>query len=176
MSDDPGLFDKMQACKQELQTAIEKSVCDLEPAIAARYSVHGTPLSTVIGDSLISVGMRYYAKGRLATEEEWHQIGQHLRLMMLGLSEYRRQEQGGKFSSETVPASDDEIEVAAKELHPNALSIQLQQKTDFHGTAAKEVGPGWEVLAFEHRNTFNYEADSRDELLAKLITANEKKK
>jgi hypothetical protein len=75
-------------------------------------------------------------------------------------------------------ASKHDIRVAAKERHPSAVNIRLEAKEDFKIPGVVEVDgehPGIRVIVNADGRQYVYEADTRDELLAKLLEKREDK-
>jgi predicted house-cleaning noncanonical NTP pyrophosphatase (MazG superfamily) len=69
-----------------------------------------------------------------------------------------------------MTASKQEIRGAAKERHPNAVNIRMEAKEDFNIPGiADEERPGIRVIVNADGRDYVYEADTRDELLAKLV-------
>jgi hypothetical protein len=69
-------------------------------------------------------------------------------------------------------ASKHDIRVAAKERHPSAVNIRLEAKEDFKIPGVVEVDgehPGIRVIVNADGRQYVYEADTRDELLLKLL-------
>jgi hypothetical protein len=77
-----------------------------------------------------------------------------------------------------MPASKHDIRVAAKERHPNAVNIQMEAKEDFIIPGIAEIDgdhPGIRVIVNADGQRHVYEADTRDELIAKLTTKGQSK-
>ena len=77
-----------------------------------------------------------------------------------------------------MPATKQDIRAAAKERHPNSVSIQMEAKEDFIIPGIAEVEgdhPGIRVIVTDGGQRHVYEADTRDELIAILTTKGDSK-
>jgi len=77
-----------------------------------------------------------------------------------------------------MPASKQDIRAAAKERHPQSVSIQMEAKEDFiiPGIAAVDGDhPGVRVIVTDGGQRHVYEADTRDEMISILKANGENK-
>ncbi len=77
-----------------------------------------------------------------------------------------------------MPASKHDIRIAAKVCHPNAVNIRVESKEDFSIPGIAEVEgehPGVRVIVSADGRQYAYDADNRDDLVAKLVEKGESK-
>ena len=71
-----------------------------------------------------------------------------------------------------MPASKQDIRAAAQARHPTAVSIRMEAKEDFSIPGVAEIDgahPGVRVIVSADGRQYEYDADTRDEVLAKLL-------